>query len=485
MKNKLFYLLLVTLIVSSCAGGSTQNQSPVANAGADKNVLVSVSATLDSSDSTDPEGDTLTYSWQLIVPPGSAVSLSPADATSPNPSFTIDVTGSYVATLTVNDGNSDSAPDSVTITGVAPNIAFLTTETGTGDLSSWTSAGGQAGLAAGDSVCQTLASGAGLTGTYVAWMSDSNDDAYCRVHGLTGKKGACLPANPTAQAGPWIRTDGTPFAGTIDQMLSSTYQIFSPPKYYEDGTTPSSNIDVIYTGTDNTGVEYGFTCSDWASSSSGLIAALGNPHMTGDSWTMTETGTPCNLSTSRRLLCLQTGAGDPLPDLDLSKKKIFISSETGTGDLSTWTSAGGNNGIAAGDAACQSLAATAGLDNSANFKAWLSDSGSNAIDRFSTDGPWTRVDGIPVADNKLDLTDNLIFTPINVTDQSVYITNNTNANTYTGSNDDGLAATDNCSNWASTATDATLGSAVVQVFWSTWSGVAGCSVARRLFCIED
>ncbi|HEX7318727.1 MAG TPA: hypothetical protein VF399_00005, partial [bacterium] len=47
------------------------------------------------------------------------------------------------------------------------------------------------------------------------------DDAYCRVHNLTGKKSANCgqPALP-ASAGPWVRMDGFPFGGPIDNILS-------------------------------------------------------------------------------------------------------------------------------------------------------------------------------------------------------------------------------------------------------------------------
>ena len=38
------------------------------------------------------------------------------DPTLVNPTFVADVAGSYVAQLVVNDGNVDSAPDTVTIT---------------------------------------------------------------------------------------------------------------------------------------------------------------------------------------------------------------------------------------------------------------------------------------------------------------------------------------------------------------------------------
>ena len=61
---------------------------------------------LDGSGSSDPEDNSLAYSWTLAAPDGSTATLS--DATIVNPTFVADVDGEYLATLVVNDGASDS-----------------------------------------------------------------------------------------------------------------------------------------------------------------------------------------------------------------------------------------------------------------------------------------------------------------------------------------------------------------------------------------
>src|SRR5207253_1443574 len=76
---------------------------------------------------------------------------------------------------------------------------------------------------------------------------------------------------------------------------------------------------------------------------------------------------------------------------------VFVSSESGTGDLSTWTHAGGMTGIAAADHVCRYLANQAGLPQPPSFVAWLSVAGAPAIDRLTLDGPWRRVGGVLVA----------------------------------------------------------------------------------------
>jgi hypothetical protein len=85
-----------------------------------------------------------------------------------------------------------------------------------------------------------------------------------------------------------------------------------------------------------------------------------------------------------------------------SKKIIFLTSQAYDGNL---------GGLAGADAKCQSLAAAANL--SGTFKAWLSDSTTNASDRLTHNtGSYVRTDGAVVAINWLDLIDSNIKEPI-------------------------------------------------------------------------
>jgi hypothetical protein len=114
--------------------------------------------------------------------------------------------------------------------GLLPNQVFVTSVQGDGNLGSWPDAGGKTGLAAGDAICRARAKAAGLPGTFRAWLSDNKHDAYCRIHNLDGKMADnCGKASLPVAAGPWVRTDGFPFSGTINQMLSEQ-KVFTPPK---------------------------------------------------------------------------------------------------------------------------------------------------------------------------------------------------------------------------------------------------------------
>jgi MYXO-CTERM domain-containing protein len=92
------------------------NRAPVANAGADQTVDERTSVTLDGSGSSDPDtGTTLTYAWEQTG--GPAVTLSGANTATP--SFTAPEVpfGTFVTfSLTVSDGTTQSAPDTVVIT---------------------------------------------------------------------------------------------------------------------------------------------------------------------------------------------------------------------------------------------------------------------------------------------------------------------------------------------------------------------------------
>ena len=93
---------------------STENSAPVAEAGTDQAVYVSDRVHLDGSSSNDADGDALSFKWSFTSKPeGSSAALS--NATAVNPTFVVDVAGSYIAQLIVNDGSVDSHPDTVII----------------------------------------------------------------------------------------------------------------------------------------------------------------------------------------------------------------------------------------------------------------------------------------------------------------------------------------------------------------------------------
>ena len=96
---------------------AASNHAPSANAGADQTVEVGATVTLDGTQSTDVDGDRLTYRWSLVsAPNGSHAAL--AGATSVNPSFVADLAGNYAVRLIASDGLGDSVPATVVVSTV-------------------------------------------------------------------------------------------------------------------------------------------------------------------------------------------------------------------------------------------------------------------------------------------------------------------------------------------------------------------------------
>lgn len=91
------------------------NTAPVADAGSDQTVDVGSLVQLNGSNSSDADGDSLSYSWSFsALPADSSAILS--STTVASPTFTADISGSYELSLVVSDGTDSSAADSVTIT---------------------------------------------------------------------------------------------------------------------------------------------------------------------------------------------------------------------------------------------------------------------------------------------------------------------------------------------------------------------------------
>jgi hypothetical protein len=213
MKNVYLAILLV-FSLSGCGSSDSDdepelppNQVPIANAGGDQTVVTMAAITLDASTSSDPDNDTLTYSWSLTtLPANSSASLTgPANV---SPTFIADMDGTYIAQLIVNDGTADSVADTVSIiaerlvgvpvnqlpvanAGVDQNVATTTTITLDGSASSdpdndalsylwsFTSVPANSGASLTNSTSASATFTADMDGTYIAQLivNDATDDS--------------------------------------------------------------------------------------------------------------------------------------------------------------------------------------------------------------------------------------------------------------------------------------------------------------------
>ena len=102
---------------------STTNSAPVADAGTDQSGTINTVIHLDGSNSSDVDGNTLTYLWSFVSKPATSTATLTNPATVA-PQFTIDKPGTYIMQLIVNDGTVASTPDTVTISTVnSPPVA--------------------------------------------------------------------------------------------------------------------------------------------------------------------------------------------------------------------------------------------------------------------------------------------------------------------------------------------------------------------------
>lgn len=125
--------VLAVCTLASCGGGSgggsapaaappPVNRAPVANAGTAQSIMAETTATLDGSQSSDADGDAVSFKWTLTSrPEGSQAALGAGNVA--KPTFTPDIAGSYQFSLIVSDGKLDSAAAStVTLTATDPRL---------------------------------------------------------------------------------------------------------------------------------------------------------------------------------------------------------------------------------------------------------------------------------------------------------------------------------------------------------------------------
>ncbi len=126
----------VSLLVETASGRSSDldyviiiagatNSMPIADAGDNITVAVGDVATLDGSESADPDEVPIDFEWSFdLVPEGSELGDEDLfNQGTPNATILPDVVGEYVLRLRVTDGEFWSTPDFVTVSAVDDNVA--------------------------------------------------------------------------------------------------------------------------------------------------------------------------------------------------------------------------------------------------------------------------------------------------------------------------------------------------------------------------
>lgn len=367
---------------------------------------------------------------------------------------------------------------------VINSIAFVTSVSGNADLKSWADSGNQGGLAGADAVCRQRAIQGGLpnSGEFVAWLSTSTSDAYCRVHGLTGTVATkCGQAVLPTGAGPWVRTDGKPFMGALS---ATTQPHFTPPILTEMNTVLAGATTgfgkILLTNTDNftnSTRNPTATCADWSNSSLTDIIEIG----ASGSVPLWSEGPTASCSSTMNLVCVQKGVAAPLAPFAQPGKRTFVTSVTGTGDMATWTDSGGVGGLPGADSICRARAAAGGLANAPAFKAWLSTSTQTASSRITSAGPWINGDGIVIAATKADLQDGSIASTITHNEFGVIEFDAA----WTGTLPTGAASSNTCTGWVAGGSVGTVSQWGMTTERWTNHTTNSCTALNALYCFED
>jgi len=341
------------------------------------------------------------------------------------------------------------------------NIVFTTRDPVV--IGSDDNAGEMDSLADADQICQQRAGAAGLTGFYMAWLSDQSEGAFSRLD-LTGASG-------------WMRTDGRPVASTAFDWADG--RLYYPPMLDEYGDPVAEDVRV-WSGTQLGGTPFGASCGGNWSSTSGT-AVVGLAHSSGASFTYFTDGA-CS-SPSIHLRCLQVDRATSVtpPTAPPNARYAFISSQVFSLD----------SGVSAADAICQADANGSSEVPAGTYKALLGTSGTPPLDASRFDlsgGPWVNLDGIPLSVTAADFADPGVqpLASINTAASGAVVP-------AVGSNDypvtsrvlDGTGS-ETCGDWGTTS--GTMGRSRPGSTTSDWyeGAQVGCvATPARVFCLQE
>jgi hypothetical protein len=143
-----------------------------------------------------------------------------------------------------------------------------------------TAGGGTSGLDGADKLCNNVATGANLRGTWKAWLSDDTTNAIDRI----------------ADVGPWLLTDGKK-AFNNKAGLTGTPLVRIE---VDENKQPVSGS--VWTGT-HTGGNKGNTCSGWNGTAGTFDSATTGDTLDPTRWT--DSGSAASCSSMAHLYCIE------------------------------------------------------------------------------------------------------------------------------------------------------------------------------------
>jgi hypothetical protein len=169
------------------------------------------------------------------------------------------------------------------------------------------------------------------------------------------------------------------------------------------------------------------------------------------------------------------------PSMPTRVRKVFVTSQA-------WSGAFG--GVAGADQKCQETADTVTSFSGKTWKAWISETGSTPGDRFTKDGKFVRVDGVPIAgsfDRLFDPYYTQLDAPIRVDENGasvsvaaqVWVATQYDGTAYGGAND--------CAGWTDGTSTSTGVTGVAVASSSAWEAAStqACDAPQHLYCFEQ
>jgi len=178
------------------------------------------------------------------------------------------------------------------------------------------------------------------------------------------------------------------------------------------------------------------------------------------------------------VVSLGCGGSGGAKDGGAGGKRLFVTSLEHNG---VFVGFGGmTKGLDGADAFCASVAGSASLGG--KWKAWLSDSTTDAISRLDDVGPWVLLNGIKAFESKSSLA-SLPLVPLEV-DEKGTSTKLSRSGVWTGTKTGGTHTATTCGDWSQQSDSGQAGETATTVAW-TLSVISQCDNTYRLYCLEQ
>ncbi|HEX7665263.1 MAG TPA: hypothetical protein VF407_12145 [Polyangiaceae bacterium] len=301
---------------------------------------------------------------------------------------------------TIDSGPVDAGPPA--------HVIFVTTSFFTGNLVHDANNGAAGSLTAPDggafedyrsavdAICTNIGNNAGYPGPFRALVTAGTD----RLKNLF-----------TDADGPWALVDGTPVADNATELTSGDWH--APVDMTENGAP----VVPSYQSDDPWGAGYtGYDCDGFTSTTLGKYSISGSSVVVGSSAVSNFSYNGCDHSYSIRCAQVGPGAGrNRYPAVTSTTKIAFVAAGPFPYDFGASDGAGvldaspgpGDQAHAIGDAICNEVAANSGKPGT--YRAWVSSTATSAASYFEAHamtGPWSRPDGLVVADSVADIVNN-------------------------------------------------------------------------------